>query len=88
MTARYGQGLDAVTVTTRRGDRLESVPELSARTVTIERGLLAGATAYLSTSPTVPGYLSTYHGGRVIEITAPSEDAALAAAGTLVPTSR
>ena len=88
VTARYGQGLDAVTVTTRHADRLESVPELSARTVTIERGLLAGATAYLSTSPTVPGYLSTYHGGRVIEITAPSEDAALAAAGTLVPTSR
>jgi hypothetical protein len=87
VTARYGRGLDAVTVTTRRGDRLESIPELSARTVTIERGLLAGATAYLSTSPTVPGYLSTYHGGRVIEITAPSEDAALAAAGTLVPTS-
>ena len=35
MTARYGQGLDAITVSTRHGDRLESVPELSAKTITI-----------------------------------------------------
>ena len=88
VTARYGEGLDAVTVSTRRGDRLESIPELSARTIRLKRGLLGGATAYLSTSPAVPGYLSTYHGGRVIEITAPSKDLALAAAETLVPTSK
>ena len=83
VTARYGDGLDAITVSTRRGSRLEIVPELSAKTITISRGPLAGSTAYVSTSPTVPGYLSTYHGGLVIEIKAPSADDALAAAESL-----
>jgi hypothetical protein len=83
VTARYGSGLDAITVSTRRGTRLDVVPELTARTITIGRGLLTGATAYVSNSPTVPGYLAAYHQGLVVEINAPSADDALAAAESL-----
>ena len=83
VTARYGTGLDAITVSSRTGDRLDVAPDLTAHTVTISRGPLKGATAYLSNSPTVPGYLSTYFNGLIIEITAPSADDALAAAESL-----
>ena len=83
VSARYGSGLDAITVSTRRGTRLDVVPELTARTITISRGPLKGATAYVSNSPTVPGYLSAYHDGLVVEVNAPSADDALAAAESL-----
>ena len=85
VTARYGDGLGAITVSTRRGTRAEIAPELSARTITVARGPLAGTTAYVSTSPTAPGYLSAYHDGLVIEISAASEDDAVAAAESLHP---
>jgi hypothetical protein len=83
VTARYGRGLDAITVSTRRGSRLDVVPDLTARTITIHDGPLTGATAYVSASPTVPGYLSTYSHGLVVEINAPSAAEALAAAESL-----
>jgi outer membrane lipoprotein-sorting protein len=83
ITARYGSGLDAVTVSTRRGKPLDIVPELTAKTIEISRGPLAGTSAYLSTSPTVPGYLTAYYDGLVIEIDAPSAREALAAAESL-----
>lgn len=83
VTARYGSGLDAITVSSRRGTPLDIVPELTARTITIGRGPLAGATAYVSNSPTVPGYLSSYYQGLVVEIDAPSADDALAAVASL-----
>jgi RNA polymerase sigma factor (sigma-70 family) len=67
----------------RRSKPLEIVPELTARTITIDHGLLTGTTAYVSNSPTVPGYLSAYYQGLVIEINAPSADDALAAAESL-----
>jgi hypothetical protein len=83
VTARYGTGLDAITISSRRGQPLDSAPDLTARTITIARGPLKGATAYVSNSPTVPGYLSTYHKGLVVEIRAPSAEDALAAAQSL-----
>ena len=37
VTARYGSGLDAIVVSTRRGTSVDVAPELTARTITIEQ---------------------------------------------------
>ena len=42
VTARYGSGLDAIVVLSRRGSPVEVAPELTARTITIGRGPLTG----------------------------------------------
>ena len=83
VAARYGRGLDAITVSTRRGNPLDVAPELTARTITIGHGPLTGTTAYVSNSPTAPGYLSAYYQGLVVEINGPSAGDALVTAESL-----
>ncbi len=83
VTARYGMGLDSITVTTRSGSSPDSAPELTAHTITIGHGLLSGRTAYLSDSPTNPGYLTSHFGELVVEVGAPSSKEVLDAAESL-----
>jgi hypothetical protein len=83
-SARYGRGLSSFTISMRRGQPSDAVPDgISARTITLSGGALAGATAWLSTSPPDPGYLAAYHDGLVIQIHAFSTRDALMAANSL-----
>jgi hypothetical protein len=89
VSARYGRGLDSVVVTTRRGhlaDQADLLQGISARTVKLTRGPLAGDNALLSTSPPNPGYLTAYHHGLIVQVFATSAREALAIAESLAPT--
>lgn len=85
-SARYGHGLDSVVVSMRRG-RVSDLPVmfegLSARTVRVTRGPLAGEIVYLSTSPANPGYLAGFHDGLIVQVLAPSAREATAIAESL-----
>jgi hypothetical protein len=87
VSARYGRGLDSFVVSTRRG-RASDLPELfqgiSAHTITLTRGPLRGAIAYLRTSP--PGYLAVFRNGLVVQVTAPSANQTVAIASSLAAT--
>lgn len=84
VSARYGSGLDSLSVTMRHGPPSDVVPGgISARTVTLSGGALAGETAWLSTSPPDPGYLAAYHDGLVVQIHAFSTRDALMVANSL-----
>ena len=84
ISARYGSGLDSFSVSTRHGPASDVVPEgISAQTLTLSGGILAGETAWLSTSPPDPGYLTAYHDGLVVQIHAFSTHDALMVANSL-----
>jgi hypothetical protein len=87
VSARYGNGLDSFAISMRRGPVSDVVPRgISARTVTLSGGALAGQIAWLSTSPPDPGYLAVYHNGLVVQIHAFSTEDALMVANSLVAT--
>jgi hypothetical protein len=87
VSARYGSGLDSLSVSTRRGPASDVVPEgISAQTVTLSGGALAGETAWLSTSPPDPGYLAVFHDGLVVQVHAFSTRDALMVANSLART--
>jgi hypothetical protein len=84
VSARYGSGLDSFSVSTRRGPASDVVPEgISAQTVTLSGGALAGETAWVSTSPPDPGYVAAYHDGLVVQVHAFSTRDALMVANSL-----
>jgi hypothetical protein len=84
VSARYGSGLDSFSVSTRRGPASDVVPEgISAQTVTLSSGALAGEIAWVSTSPPDPGYLAVYHDGLGVQIHAFSTHDALTIANSL-----
>jgi len=85
-SARYGRGFGSFIVSTRRG-RVTELPGLfeglSARTVKLTRGPLAGEIVYLSTSPPNPGYLASFHNGLIVQVIASSAHDAMAIANSL-----
>lgn len=85
VSARYGRGLDSFAVSMRHGRPPSVVVPggISARTVTLSGGALAGETAWLSTSPPDPGYLAAFHAGLVVQIHAFSTSDALMVANSL-----
>jgi len=87
VSARYGRGLDSFVVSMRHGRPSDVVPGgISARTVTLSGGALAGETAWLSTSPPDPGYVAAFHDGLVVQIHAFSTRDALMVANSLMAT--
>jgi hypothetical protein len=86
VSARYGQGWDSVTVSTRQGTVAE-LPTLlsgvSARTVHLTRGPLVGDHAYVSTSPLLAAFFTAFHHGLLVQISAPSASDAIAIANSL-----
>ena len=71
-------------ITIRHGPPGDVVPGgISARTVTLTGGALAGETAWVSTSPPDPGYLAAYHDGLVVQVHAFSTHDALTVANSL-----
>lgn len=86
ISARYGQGADSFSVSTRRGTASEIftvLGGLSARTVHLTRGPLVGDHAYVSTSPLVAAIFSAFHRGLLVQIVAPSASDAIAVANSL-----
>ncbi len=86
VSARYGDWPDAVAVTTRRGpvtDLPEELSGVSAETVHLTRGPLAGDQAMVSTSPLDPGLLVAFHDGLIVRVVAPSPADAIAVATSL-----
>ncbi len=86
VSARYGDWPDAVAVTTRRGpvtDLPEELSGVSAETVHLTRGPLAGDQAMVSTSPLDPGLLVAFHDGLIVRVAAPSPEDAVAVASSL-----
>jgi|GEM_PF-6181832 len=87
VSARYGRGLDTFVVSMRHGRPSDVVPGgISARTVTLSGGALAGETAWLSTSPPDPGYVAAFHDGLVVQIHAFSTRDALMVVNSLAAT--
>jgi len=85
VSARYGDGLDSITVSTYRGaatDLPALVAELSAETVHL-KGALAGDDAFVTTSPLDSGRVAAFHDGLLVVITAPSPNEAVAVANSL-----
>jgi len=94
VSARYGNGLDAAVVSTRRGDQAE-VPDLyrkisdslaAPRTLRLSHGALAGTTAYLSAGPTQHAYVWAAYKGLIVQVMSPEgATAALSLANALTP---
>lgn len=96
VSARYGRGLDTITVSSYRGP-VTDLPQIgSGRTVRLARGPLAGDLASLSNATLGGGALTVFHNphhrswdlrarGLLIQVTAPSPAQALAIANSLRP---
>ena len=85
VSARYGDGPDSITVSTRRGrlDELLGNTGLgSARPLHLS-GLLSGDYAYVSTDPLRRTLLAAFHHGLLVQITAPSARDAIRVATSL-----
>ncbi len=86
VSARYANGPDSLTISTRRGrlDELLTNTVLgSARPLELTRGPLAGDDAYVSTDPLRRGVLAAFHRGLVVQISAPSPRDAIRVAESL-----
>jgi hypothetical protein len=86
VSARYGTGLDAVTVSTRRGTEDELPGLLSGadtRTIHVQQGPLVGEPGFVTTSPLERALLVAYHDGLVVQVSAPSGAEAIAVANSL-----
>lgn len=86
VSARYGSGVDSVTVSTRRG-RLDELPRLveglSFRPAHLTSGALAGDEAYISTSPLSAAFFAAFHHGLLVQVSAPSVTAAIRVAQSI-----
>ena len=92
VSARYGTGLDSVTLSSRRGT-VEELPLLvnggqNARTIHVQRGPLVGDPAFITTSPIERTLLVAYHHGLLVQVSAPSAADAIAVANSLRPAVR
>jgi hypothetical protein len=86
VSARYGNGPESVSVSTRRAtasERRYRAPEPVGRPVHMARGALAGDDGYITTSPLSSKFLIAYHRGLIVEIHAPSARGAIAVANSL-----
>ena len=92
VSARYGTGLNTVTLSSRRGTA-EELPELvsggqNSRSIHVQRGPLVGDPAFVTTSPIERALLVAYHDGLLVQVSAPSAAGAIAAANSLRPAVR
>jgi hypothetical protein len=88
VSARYGDGPNSITVSTRRGQLSELLTNTglegaSARQVKLSRGLFAGDYAYVSTDPLRPTLFAAYHRGLIVRVTAPSATEAITVARSI-----
>ena len=88
VSARYGDGPDSITISTRRGRLNELLTNTGlqgsgARRLKLTRGPLVSDYAYVSTDPLRNARFAAYHQGLVIQITAPSAHDAITVAESL-----
>lgn len=88
VSARYGDGPDSITVSTRRGRLNELLTNTglagsSARPLKLTRGPFVGDYAYVSTDPLRSARFAAYHHGLLVQITAPSANDAITVAESL-----
>jgi hypothetical protein len=82
-SARYGRGASVVTVSTYRGP-VGDLPEIGGgRSFELTRGPLAGALAYVTTTPLGPAGVAAFADGLLVRVTAPSAEEAIAIAESL-----
>ncbi len=90
VSARYGDGPDSITVSTRRGRFNELLTNTgleggSARPLKLTRGPFAGDDAYVSTDPLQAALFAAFHRGLIVGITAPSAQDAITVAQSMRP---
>jgi hypothetical protein len=85
VSARYGDGPDSITVSTRRGrlDELLTNTALGGARPVHPSGLLRGDDAYVSTDPLRRSLFAAFHRGLLVQITAPSARDAIRVAESL-----
>lgn len=88
VSARYGDGPDSITVSSRRGRLNELLTNTglegsSARPLKLTRGPFVGDYAYVSTDPLRSARFAAYHHGLLVQITAPSANDAITVAESL-----
>jgi hypothetical protein len=90
VSARYGDGPNSITVSTRRGRLNELLTNTglvggSARPLELTRGPFVGDYAYVSTDPLKAAFLASFHRGLIVQITAPSAQDAITVAQSMRP---
>ena len=90
VSARYGDGPNSITVSTRRGRLNELLTNTgleggSARPLKLTRGPFVGDDAYVTTDPLQPALFAALHDGLIVRITAPSAQDAIAVAESMSP---
>jgi hypothetical protein len=88
--ARYGNGPNAITVSTRRGrlDELLTTTGIAggtARPLKLTRGPFVGDYAYVSTDPLRAAVFACFHRGLIVQISAPSAQDAITVAESMRP---
>jgi hypothetical protein len=88
--ARYGNGPNAVTVSTRKGRLDELLTNTgiaggSARPLKLTRGAFVGDYAYVSTDPLRAAVFACFHRGLIVQISAPSAEDAITVAESMRP---
>jgi len=82
VSARYGDGAGAITVASWRG-KITDLPGLGGRTIQLKRGPLAADSTNLDRPPFGGAYLTAFHNGLIVRISAPSEQEAITVAESL-----
>ena len=82
VSARYGDGAGAITVSSWRG-KITDLPGLGGRTIHLKRGPLVADSTNLDRPPFGGAYLTAFHNGLIVRISAPSEQEAIVIAETL-----
>ena len=90
VSARYGDGPNSITVSTRRGRLNELLTNTglvggSARPLKVTRGPFVGDDAYVSTDPLRPALFVSFYRGLIVQITAPSAQDAIRVAQSMRP---
>jgi hypothetical protein len=90
VSARYGDGPDSITVSTRTGRLNELLTNTglaghSARPLKPKRGPFVGDYAYISTDPLTSARFAAFHQGLLVQVTAPSAHDAITVAESLRP---
>ncbi len=90
VSARYGDGPNSITVSTRRGRLNELLTNTglaggSARQLKLTRGPFVGDYAYVSTDPLRAAFFASFHRGLIVQISAPSAQDAITVAESMRP---
>ena len=90
VSARYGDGPNTITVSTRRGRLTELLTNTgvaggSARQLKLTRGPFVGDYAYVSTDPLRASVFASFHRGLIVQISAPSAQDAITVAESMRP---